>query len=144
MTRLRDLAKLIRSKNAGPFQLTIDVLFDDLATYRRVAESGVLSAQPIAAMYHLDPEVVRVYNYEPGLAIKVTFPRPVVSGDIFDSDVTGGQQYGPLVDLEVPERERTSSDSTPGIDPLRGGHALLLRKPLELGALGGRRTGWEH
>lgn len=102
MARLRDLATLIRSKNAGPFQLTIDVLFNDIDTYRRVAASGILAADPIAAIYHLDPKDVRVYNFEPGLAIKVSFPRPIVSGDIFDSDVTGGQQYGPLVNLEVP------------------------------------------
>lgn len=102
MPRLRDLASLIRSKNAGPFQLTIDVLFEDLDTFRRVAASRVLSSEQVASLYHLDPKDVRVYEFEPGRAIKVSFPRPVVSGDIFDSDVTGGQQYGPLVDLDVP------------------------------------------
>lgn len=102
MPRLRDLASLIRSKNAGPFQLTIDVLFEDIETYQRVAASGVLSAERVAEIYHLDPKDVRVYEFEPGRAIKVSFPRPIVSGDIFDSDVTGGQQYGPLVNLEVP------------------------------------------
>jgi hypothetical protein len=67
-----------------------------------VANSGVLGADRIAAFYKQREEDVQVFHYEPGLAIKVTFPRPVVSGDIFDPDVTGGQQYGPLVNLEVP------------------------------------------
>ncbi|MGZ9039111.1 MAG: DUF4387 family protein, partial [Burkholderiales bacterium] len=35
-------------------------------------------------------------------AIKITIPRPIVSGDVNDTDVYGGQQHGPLVDVEVP------------------------------------------
>ena len=35
MTILGDLATLIRSKNAGPFILTFDIMFDDEASYRR-------------------------------------------------------------------------------------------------------------
>jgi hypothetical protein len=96
------MTTLIRSKNAGSFQLTIDVLFKNLEGLRRAADSGVLRAERVADLYKLRPEDVAVFRYEPGLAIKISFPRPVTSGDIFDSDVTGGQQYGPLVDLEIP------------------------------------------
>ena len=35
MATLGDLAKLVRSKNAGPFWLTIDIMFDDAEAYRR-------------------------------------------------------------------------------------------------------------
>jgi hypothetical protein len=41
-------------------------------------------------------------SYDAASAIKITIPRPATSGDIDDTDVFGGQQYGPLVDLEVP------------------------------------------
>jgi len=103
MTRLHELAKLVRSKNAGPFNVTFDVLFEDLDTWRRVARSGVLSQERMAALYRIPVEDVRVFHYEPGMAIKVSFPRPIPSGDPGDRDVTGGQQYAPLVDLEIPE-----------------------------------------
>jgi hypothetical protein len=103
MTRLCDVAKLIRSKNAGPFQLTIDVLFGDVETLRAVAATDLLRAERIAAIYHLDPSTVQVFVYEAGLAIKVSFPRPIPSGSPADFDVTGGQHYAPLVDLELPE-----------------------------------------
>jgi hypothetical protein len=102
VTALHELARLVRSKNAGPFQLTFDVLFDDAATYRRVVDSGVISAERMAALYHVPADSVRVFHYAPGLAIKFSFPRPVASGDPADRDVTGGQQYAPLVDLEIP------------------------------------------
>jgi hypothetical protein len=50
----------------------------------------------------LTPEVVTIINYDAASAIKITIPRPTISGDIDDADVYGGQQYGPLVGLEVP------------------------------------------
>jgi hypothetical protein len=37
------------------------------------------------------------------LALKASIPRPAPSGDPADTDVFGGQQHGPLVDLEIPE-----------------------------------------
>jgi hypothetical protein len=102
MARLWQVAKLIRSKNAGPFELTFDVIFKDRDTYERVRDAKLLSAEWFAKTYRLTPEVVSVINYDAAIAIKITIPRPVISGDLDDTDVFGGQQYGPLVDLEVP------------------------------------------
>jgi hypothetical protein len=101
MARLYELAKLIRSKNAGPFQLTIDVMFEDRETYERVLASGVLSAQCFTELYGTPEADVRIINYEAANAIKITIPRPVTSGDLGDGDMMGGQLYGPIVDLEV-------------------------------------------
>lgn len=103
MPRLRDVTKLIRTKNAGPFSLTIDVMFEEEAAYRAVQRAGVLDAGVVSRLYRLPEEQVRVFYYDPANAIKITIPRPVTSGDLGDSDVFGGQQYGPLVDLQVPD-----------------------------------------
>lgn len=102
MAQLGTLAKLIRSKNAGPFELTFDVMFADEATYARVVRSHVISADWIARAYNVDPRDVMVIQYDAANAIKITIPRPIVSGDVHDTDVFGGQQYGPLVALEIP------------------------------------------
>jgi len=102
MAKLWEVTKLIRSKNAGPFELTFDVIFKDHATYERVRDSGLINAQWFAKTYRLTPEVVNIINYDAASAIKITIPRPTISGDTNDSDVYGGQQYGPLVHLEVP------------------------------------------
>ncbi len=101
MAKLYELAKLIRSKNAGPFQLTIDVMFEDAETYERVLASDVLTAERFGAMYGTPVDEVKVINYEAAHAIKITIPRPVASGDLRDGDMMGGQLYGPIVDLEV-------------------------------------------
>ena len=103
MTRLRDLAKLIRSKNAGPFNLTFDIMFGNRQVYERVRDSGALSKKVIAALYSTPVEDVHLVNYDAGYAIKFTIPRPVFQGELEDRDVFGGQQYGPLVNLQVPD-----------------------------------------
>lgn len=102
MAKLWQVAKLIRSKNSGPFELTFDVIFRDHGTYERVRDAQVINAQWFARTYRLEPGMVSIINYDAASAIKITIPRPVISGDIGDTDVFGGQQYGPLVDLEVP------------------------------------------
>jgi hypothetical protein len=102
MPKLWQVTKLIRSKNAGPFELTFDVIFKDRATYEKVRDAKLINAAWFAKTYQLTPEVVTIINYDAASAIKITIPRPTISGDIDDSDVYGGQQYGPLVGLEVP------------------------------------------
>jgi hypothetical protein len=102
MAKLWELTKLIRSKNAGPFELTFDVIFKDRAGYEKVRDSKLISAEWFAKTYRLAPDVVAIINYDAANAIKITIPRPAISGDIDDSDVYGGQQHGPLVDIEVP------------------------------------------
>ena len=102
MVKLWQVTKLIRSKNSGPFELTFDVIFKDHATYEKVRNANVINAQWFAKTYQLTPDAVTVISYDAASAIKITIPRPVISGDVDDTDVFGGQQYGPLVDLDVP------------------------------------------
>lgn len=102
MPKLGDLARLIRSKNAGPFELTFDIMFEDRALYEKVKRTGVINAQLFSSLYSTPVHLVRVYEYDPAYAYKITIPRPIVSGAVGDSDVHGGQQFGPLVELEVP------------------------------------------
>ena len=100
--KLCQMTKLIRSKNSGPFELTFDVIFKDAESYKKVRDAKMISAEWFARTYRLTPEVVSIINYDAANAIKITIPRPAISGDIDDTDVFGGQQYGPLVDMEVP------------------------------------------
>ena len=102
MTCLWEVASLIRSKNAGPFELTFDVMFKDQAMYEKVRDAQVINAEWFARVYRILPGTVSIINYDAACAIKITIPRPVISGDVDDSDVLGGQQYGPLVMLELP------------------------------------------
>lgn len=102
MAKLGDLARLVRSKNAGPFNLTFDIMFDDEATYRRVIASDVLTKESFAKIYRVPLEDILFVHHDAARAIKISIPRPIPQCDLEDCDTYGGQQYGPLVDLEVP------------------------------------------
>jgi hypothetical protein len=102
MTLLAELARLIRSKNAGPFELTFDIMFDDAPTYERVKRSGAVTRESIAARYGLEPGQVKFFLCDHALAIKASIPRPYFQGDPRDSDGHGGQQYAPLMDIDIP------------------------------------------
>lgn len=102
MPRIRDIATVCKSKNAGPFDLTIDVVFDDPEIYRKVKDSGVINAALFARLYDVPEDAVLFTPYDAGLAFKATLPRLVSAGDIGDTDVYGCQQHAPLLDVEVP------------------------------------------
>ena len=109
--RVRDLAAVVRSKNAGPFRLTVDILFRDAATYRRVKASRAITPELIAQLYGLRPDQITDFvEFDPGLAIKATFPRPVSSGTVGDTDVYGAQQHAPLLDIVIPLDDEPSPD----------------------------------
>lgn len=100
--KLYDVAKVIRSKNSGPFSITLDVLFSEKVIYDRVKESGVITREKIAEIYRLRPEAItQMVFFDAALGFKITFDRKVSSGTCFDSDVYGAQQHAPLGEIMV-------------------------------------------
>ena len=105
--KLEELAEIIRSKNAGPFRYTFDIIFKDLETYERVKRTGVINREQIAKLYHIPVEqVVYFVEFDPAKAIKATIVRPKGSGSIGDTDIYGAQQHAPLLDIEIPMDEK--------------------------------------
>ncbi|MBI3044440.1 MAG: DUF4387 domain-containing protein [Betaproteobacteria bacterium] len=102
MAKLRELAKVCKSKNAGPFEVTIDIMFETREIYDKVVRSGVLNAGLFAKLYGVDAKDVLFTPYPAALAVKGTIPRRVSSGDIGDTDVYGAQQHAPMLDVEIP------------------------------------------
>jgi len=91
---------VIRSKNAGPRRLTLDVMFANDADYQRVVQSPALSQEAIGRLYRLPADQVAVIPYPLGRAIKITLPRDT-AGDPGDRDVYGAQQHAPLLGVEI-------------------------------------------
>jgi hypothetical protein len=98
---LRDLVVSARSKNAGPFTVTIDLFFPDAETFKDVCRRKVLTQELVGDLYSLAPDQVRIFEFEPALAIKVSLPRLVPGGAPGDTDVAGGQQFAPLLDVQA-------------------------------------------
>lgn len=97
---LVDVARVIRSKNAGPFELTLDIFFRTRDDYNRFRRCGVLTPQRIAHLYHVATEdVLGILYFEPAHAVKITLRRRIPSGAPGDSDIYGAQQHAPLLAL---------------------------------------------
>lgn len=101
MRELWQFTKLIRSKNAGPFELTFDIMFKDAEGFEKVRNGGRLSAELFSRLYGAPLDKIRIFVLPPLLTIKVTIPRPVFSGELEDGDMYGGQFHGPLVRLPI-------------------------------------------
>ncbi len=97
--KLIDVARVIRSKNAGPTLITIDILFDEAQAFEHAAASANLQPPAIARLYGLAPEQVRIIPYPPANALKVVMERTIIAGTPGDRDVYGAQQHGPLLDV---------------------------------------------
>jgi len=99
--KVYDLAFVCRSKNAGPFQLTIDLMFRTKEEYERVLNSTNFTPGNIASLYHVKPEQVAIKPFERIFTIKTVIQRNAGSGSLADRDVYGSQQHFPLGNIEV-------------------------------------------
>ena len=103
MPTLYDVAKTIRSKNAGVNQVTFDIIFPDHASYERVRDSGAVTRATVAALYRIpESRISDFVTFDLANAIKFTIYREKPSGSPGDWDILGCQFYGPLMDLQVP------------------------------------------
>lgn len=103
MTTLGELAKTVRSKNAGVDRITFDVIFSDATTYEHVRDSGKLTRETVRNLFGVeDSRITDFVHYDPAHAIKFTIQRLTPSSSPGDRDVFGSQQYPPLLSIPVP------------------------------------------
>jgi len=99
--KLIDVASVIRSKNAGPYELTFDIIFKQWDTFEKVCSAKVINKKLISGLYGIPEEkVINIVEFKPAKAIKITIERPLCSGDPGETDVYGAQQHMPLVYLD--------------------------------------------
>lgn len=101
--KLVNLAKTIRSKNAGTDKITFDIIFREKEVYEMVKKGEKISRETVAEIYNIDLERISDFvEYDPANAIKFTIYRKRPSGSPGEGDIFGCQQYPPLLDVEIP------------------------------------------
>ncbi len=101
--KLVDIAKTIRSKNAGTDRITFDIIFREKDNYELVKKSKVITKEYIANLYQISENRISDFvEFDPAYAIKFTIQRLQPSGSPGEGDVFGCQQYPPLLDIEIP------------------------------------------
>ncbi|MTI79492.1 MAG: DUF4387 domain-containing protein [Firmicutes bacterium] len=100
---ITELAKVIRSKNAGPYELTMDIIFKDESGYQKAVNSKVINKSLISKLYHInEDQIINIVQFPQALAIKATIIRPRPSGALGETDVYGAQQHAPLLKIDIP------------------------------------------
>jgi len=93
----------VRSKNAGPFEVTFDVMFENPEDYKKFKEGNFLNRETFAKLYKISEEDILVFEFfDQALALKITTRRKVPSGNLGDEDVYAAQQHVPLMNFMVP------------------------------------------
>ena len=99
--KLLDADAIVRSKDAGPFRFTLDVIFNDREQFEQMKASGVWNRDNLRTLCKIDDAVVdECLCYEPAMAFKFTYQRPISSGAFGDNDIYGSQQHVSLYNLE--------------------------------------------
>ncbi|MEU6306624.1 DUF4387 domain-containing protein [Streptomyces chartreusis] len=101
-TTLADLAHEIRSKNAGPFWVTMELFMRDADGYRIAADESFLDERTVARLYNVDESGIQIFRIPSLNVVKISFPRPVSQASLFDRDIHSGQHHVPLAVLPVP------------------------------------------
>lgn len=101
MDKLKDVIKSIRSKNAGPFWITIDIFTDNEESYKRLKESNNLTRKSISQLYDVDSNSIKVFHIDSLHTVKISFPQFPPQGHKYERDMHSGQQYVRMLDLEI-------------------------------------------
>lgn len=100
-TKLTDIAGIIRSKNSGPYELTLDIIFNTFEDFDKVCAAKVIDEETLCRLYRITADkIINIIEFQPAKAIKITIKRPICSGDLGETDVYGAQQHAPLLGLE--------------------------------------------
>lgn len=108
MTRLANICRYIRSKNAGPFWITVDLFFSDRDAFDRYSAEPALTTKALAAALGAEPASIRRFELPELAVLKFSYPRLHPQGGVIERDMHGGQYFADLLDLEIGSPEALS------------------------------------
>src|ERR1700687_4092949 len=98
MIRLRDVCRSVRSKNAGPFWVTVDLYFSSPENFDKYSSAAALGPETFAAAFGGDVAQVKRFPVSDFSVLKVSYPRPSPQGGVVERDMHSGQQYVRLLE----------------------------------------------
>lgn len=99
MAEIRDIAQKVRSKNAGPFWLTIDIFCGSAAAFERVSKG--LDTDRVAALFAANSQTVKRFDISALNVVKISLPRPAIQGTREDRDMHGASFANLVAELNI-------------------------------------------
>lgn len=100
MAKLSEITTKIRSKNAGPFWLTLDIFCGSNAAFERVCRG--LSSDQIARIFDTNAEDIKRFDLPELNVIKISMPRPAIQGSVKDRDIHGASWATLMSGISLP------------------------------------------
>ncbi|KAF5576648.1 hypothetical protein FPANT_10824 [Fusarium pseudoanthophilum] len=106
---LSDLCRIVRSKNAGPYEITIDAMFASTEAYKAIKSSDLLSASNVAKAIGIsEGDIIWIGFFDPAISFKVTIPRirsgkKKSAGGFMENDIHGSQEHMGLASMKLPK-----------------------------------------
>lgn len=106
---LSDLCRIVRSKKAGPYEITIDAMFASKEAYEAVKSSDLLASSNVAKAIGIsEQDIIWIGFFDPAIAFKVTIPRirsgkKKSAGGFMENDIHGSQEHMGLASMKLPE-----------------------------------------
>ena len=100
MGELGAMVEKVRSKNAGPFWLTIDIFCGSTELFSHVSEN--LQTDAVADLFRIKPDEIKRFDIADLNVVKFSLPRPVVQGTQKDRDMHGAQWGNLIADMSIP------------------------------------------
>ena len=101
MATVKEVCRHLRSKNAGPFWVTVDLFFDGPENFAKYHDSPALGSETIGRLYKVDPALVQRYSIPSLNTVKISYPRAEPQGGVVERDMHRGQQYVRLLKIEL-------------------------------------------
>ena len=98
MRTLGQQVQRIRSKNAGPFWVTVDIFCGSKEVYQNILIK--LENKIIIELFKIPGQTLKKFQIENLNVIKFSFPRKIVQGNIADRDMHGAQFAVLLSEIE--------------------------------------------
>ena len=99
MAKLRDLAQKVRSKNAGPFWITVDIFCGTADAFQSVKNG--LTTSDVARLFGTETQTMKRFDIPDLNVVKLSFPRPNVQGTIQDRDMHGASWAALLAEMDI-------------------------------------------
>ncbi len=99
MTTLGEQVVKVRSKNAGPFWVTIDIFCGDAERFADICAR--LDTAAVARLFATPLHLVKRFDIADLHVIKLSLPRPVVQGAADDRDMHGAQWAHLLAEMAL-------------------------------------------
>lgn len=101
MATVKDVCRHIRSKNAGPFWVTVDLFFDSAASFEKYSACESLGPALFEKLYGANPRLVKRFGVPSLSMVKISYPRAAAQGGEIERDLHSGQQFVRLLDIEL-------------------------------------------